>query len=302
MSNVVLLNGKEVSEKLINDYTYKVKYLYKNIPDINKRYPRLVVITVGQDEASKVYVRNKAKACEKCNITFDHIQIDNTDITVQQFKDILNTYNTNNTVDGILIQQPLPKQLQGIEQYINISKDVDGFTTYNIGSTLIPNNTSSIACTPLGILHILDKYNLSVEGKHVVIIGRSNIVGKPLIGLLLNRNATVTSCNTYTTSIKEITKTADILITAIGKAKCIDTSYINNKTQIIIDVGINRDDNNKLCGDVNTQQIIDYWNSLEDNITRYITPVPKGVGPMTVESLIHNIVSQYEFNIKYNLN
>ena len=143
---------------------------------------------------------------------------------------------------------------------------------------------------------MFEKYNIDLTGKHVAIIGRSNIVGKPLIGMLLNKNATVTSCNSYTNNIKDITKTADVLITAIGKAKLVDSSYIGKNTNVIIDVGINRDENNKLCGDVDFNDVLAYWEN--NNNDKYITPVPGGVGPMTVAMLIKNVYLSFEENNK----
>ena len=168
---------------------------------------------------------------------------------------------------------------------------MDGFTTYNLGNTLCntEGDKSLYACTSYGITKFFDAYNIDITGKTVCIIGRSNIVGKPLIGLLLNKNATVISCNSYTENLKELTKNSDIIISAIGKAKYINSDFINDRTYAIIDVGMNRNEEGKLCGDVDFEDICSKWKDLNDNSTRYITPVPGGVGPMTVASLIHNI-------------
>lgn len=295
---IVIMNGKELSEKLLQ------KSILVNSE--NYRKPSLYVITVGDDKASQVYVKNKKKACEENNIEYMQLKY-NEDISRVELVEIIQSLNEDNAVDGILVQQPVPHHLKGVEQYITSDKDVDGFTIENIGETLL--NTNSIneelehtlkltACTPNGIMSLLESYDVPLQGKHIVIIGRSNIVGKPLIGLLLQKNCTVTSCNSYTENIKELTQTADVIISAIGKPKQIDSSYLSPKCVCVIDVGMNRDEDNKLCGDCDFTDILDYWTSLEkDSIfnrpTRYITPVPGGVGPMTVTSLIQNINKAY---------
>ena len=286
---ITLIDGKKLSEE-------KLLECKSMIENINNRKPTLTVITVGDDMASKIYVRNKEKACEKCNINFRH-EIFPSDVTKETVVNKIKELNNNNEIDGIIVQLPIPKQLDGIEQEIDIKKDVDGFNIYNIGNTLFNNKNQFKLepCTPSGILYMFEKYNINLQGKHVVILGRSNIVGKPLIGMLLNKNATVTSCNSYTTNIKDITKTADIIISAIGKPKFVDSTFITDKTSVIIDVGINRDDNNKLCGDINFEDIISLWNNSENE--KFITPVPGGVGPMTVASLINNVVNCYKNNV-----
>ncbi len=283
---VNLIDGKELSKRLLDECKESLKNVNSN------RKPKLVVITVGDDDASKVYVRNKHRACENCNIDFENLKYDS-NISRDEIILEISKLNVDDTVDGVMVQFPIPDHLKGIEQHIIASKDVDGFTMYNMGNTLY-NSKEAIkleACTPHGIMYMLEKSNINLEGKHVVILGRSNIVGKPLIGLLLSKNATVTSCNSYTNNLQEITKTADILISAIGKAKYITKDFISEKTNVIIDVGMNRDDEGKLCGDVNFNEIVDYWNTLEG--TKFITPVPGGVGPMTVASLVNNVVKIY---------
>ena len=288
---VNLIDGKKLSQELLQESAEKVAELSEG-----KRKPMLVVITVGDDEASKVYVRNKSKACEKCGIDFRNERFSE-DISREEVVAKIKELNQDSTVDGLFVQLPVPKHLSGIEQEIDIKKDVDGFNIYNLGNTLYNSkeNLKLEACTPYGVMYMLEKYKIDIQGRHVVVLGRSNIVGKPLIGMLLAKNATVTSCNSYTNNMNEITKTADILISAIGQTKLIDSSYLSEKTQVIIDVGMNRDENGKLCGDVDFQDVTKYWeNSKED---KYITPVPGGVGPMTVASLIHNVVECYENNI-----
>ena len=284
MSNIILMDGKSLSESLISKYIY--------IENTNK--PKLVVITVGEDPASKIYINNKIKACKKCNIDIIHKEY-NLSISRNTLIRIIKNYNSDDSITGILIQQPLPKALQGIEQYVEPKKDVDGFTYENIGKSLYGNTDKDlIACTPKGIITLLDFYKVPLESKKVCILGRSNIVGKPLIGLLLARNCTVISCNSYTQDLYNHTLNADIIISAMGKPKFIGPEYIGRNCICLIDVGINRDESGNLCGDFNTESIIKAFKQYESNLKRYITPVPKGVGPMTIASLIQNI------NIAYN--
>jgi len=287
-----LVDGKKLSEEILLNIKEKIENFNKE-----KRRPTLVVITVGDDPASKVYVRNKQKACEKCKINFIN-EIFDESVSRKEVSEKIKELNENENVDGIILQLPVPKDICGVEQEISVRKDVDGFNIYNLGNALYGNKNEKKLepCTPLGIMYMLEKYNIELKGKHVVIIGRSNIVGKPLIGMLLNKDATVTSCNSHTVNIKEITSSADILITAIGKAKLVNSSYISDKTDVIIDVGINRDETGKICGDVDFEDITKSW----ENSTKqkYITPVPGGVGPMTVASLIKNVVMCYEKNKK----
>lgn len=291
MSNIVIMDGKKVSKEFLETQ--------KHI-DNTLRPPCLCIITVGEDDASKVYIRNKVRACEKCNINVIHSKFD-TSVSYSSLEFYIKELNSSPNVDGIIIQQPLPKHLKGIEQLVLSNKDVDGFTNYNLGYTLTNQNNGLQACTPQGILYLLKYYEIPLQGKHVVIIGRSNTVGKPLIGLLLQQNATVTSCNSYTDYLAEHTESADVLITAIGKPKYIDMAYLTDRCYCIIDVGMNRDENNKLCGDTNYNQITNIWKCWNDDITRYITPVPGGIGPMTVAMLIHNVNLAYHRNIQTQL-
>lgn len=296
MSKVTILDGSLVSEKLLQDDLKLLTNVYNSLGSM--RRPKLAVITIGNDDASKVYIRNKQSLCEKCNITFLHLEYNN-NASREEIEQIIERLNEDSQIDGILIQQPFPDHLKGVEQKVVYYKDVDGFTSRNIANTLLSDNNINnlYACTPWGILRLLDYYNIDLTGKNVVILGRSNIVGKPLIGLLLQRNATVISCNSYTENINELIEKADVLISAIGNPKFIKAKDITFRTQIIIDVGINRDTEGKLCGDVDYKDIVQYWNNVNDNIERYITPVPKGIGPMTVESLIHNIIIAYKNNL-----
>lgn len=287
MNILKILDGKKLADELLDTQHIELSP--------NVRRPYLVVITIGDNDASNVYVRNKRIACEKCDITFGH-KVFEESTSVEDVINYIKRLNTDKTVDGIIVQQPVPYQFKGIEQLVDPHKDVDGFTTQNIGG--IFNGTNYVpACTPNGIMQLLHYNDISVVGKHIVILGRSNIVGKPLIGMLLNANATVTSCNSHTKDLEQITKTADIIISAIGKPKFLNRKHITPKCECIIDVGINRDENNKICGDVNFNDIIDYWESLDDDTPRSITPVPGGVGPMTVYSLIKNVNTAYCENV-----
>lgn len=285
MNNIIIMNGKELSEKLLK------KHQLKEEP--NSRAPSLVVITIGDDKASELYVINKKKMCESLGITFIHEKFEENicrDVLLNKITEL----NLNKNIDGIIVQLPVPNHLKGIEQYIDYTKDVDGFTAHNLGNTFSKSENPLNACTPSGIITMLKHYNVPLKGKHVVILGRSNIVGKPLIGLLLNEDCTVTSCNSHTDNLKQLTQSADILISSIGKPKYVTSDYISPNCYCVIDVGINRDENGKICGDVDFEGIVEYWNMINSTSTKYITPVPGGIGPMTVYSLMQNVVVAYE--------
>ena len=290
-----ILDGKALASKIRQNIKEEVNKLTEL--DLT---PTLAVIQIGDDKASSIYVKNKSKACEEVGINFLDYKFakDTSYITLSM---LISDLNNDNEIDGILIQQPIPNHLKGIEQLISPTKDVDGFTYNNIGK-YVTNNSGFIPCTTLGILALLKEYNIEVEGKHIVIIGRSNIVGKPTLLNLLNNNATVTICHSKTKNLKDITLTADILITAIGKSNFIDSNYIKDDIEAIIDVGINRDKNNKITGDCDLNSIINRWifqeEEIGDNMTHYITPVPGGVGPLTIAFLLNNIVEAVK---QYNL-
>lgn len=294
---IKLLNGKVLSEKIYSNIKEEVDKL--------NRKPHLVVISVGNDSASQVYIRNKKKACEKVGMTFEHIQIDNSkfegmkETMMQVLAMQIQTLNEDEEVDGILIQKPmlgLEKDDENlITSLIDPMKDVDGFSPANI-SELYEGNNDMISCTPQGILSLLKEYEIKLEGKEVVIIGRSTIVGKPLALAMINENATVTVCHSKTKDLRKVTQRADILVSAIGKAKMIDSSYIGDNCKVIIDVGMNRDKNGKLCGDVDFDDIKN--SKFNTYYTTYITPVPGGVGPMTVASLIQNVIELSRFKKK----
>lgn len=229
--------------------------------------PTLAVIMIGNNAASKVYVKNKNKACEEVGIQYIEYNFDE-NIDEESVLNLINELNKDETINGILVQAPLPKHLneKKIFEAISPKKDVDGFSSANIGKLSLNEKDAIIPCTPAGIMKILDFYNIEIEGKNVVIVGRSNIVGKPMLQCMLERNATVTICHSKTKKLKNFTKKADILIVAIGKSKFIKKNMIK-KNCVIIDVGINRDENNKLSGDV------DFNNVLKK--CKMITPVPR---------------------------
>ena len=271
-----IIDGKELAKNIrlkLKDEVIELKNA-----DIN---PKLAVIMVGDDKASKVYVKNKSKACEDVGIEYEeYILPANT--KMEELLELIEKLNNDETVHGILVQSPLPQGLDANVAFRTISpkKDVDGFNPINVGKLSL-NQDCFVSCTPYGIIKMLEAYNIEIEGAHAVIIGRSNIVGKPLAQCLLNKNATVTICHSRTKNLKEITKQADILIAAIGKAKFVTEDMVKEGATVI-DVGINRMDDGKLLGDTDFENI-------KDKVS-YITPVPGGVGPMTIAMLMHNVV------------
>ena len=272
----IILDGKETAKKVRENLKSKVEELkQKNI------YPKLAVIMVGDDGASKIYVRNKSKACEELGIEYEEFLLgDNT--TQEQLLKLINELNERKDVHGILLQSPIPKHLDINEAFRTISpeKDVDGFNPVNVGKLVLGQDTF-ISCTPFGVIKLLEEYNITIEGKNAVVIGRSNIVGKPMLQCLLNKHATVTICHSKTENLKEVTKKADILVAAIGKANFVTKDMVK-KGAVVIDVGINRNEQGKVCGDVDFEEIQD--------LASYITPVPGGVGPMTIAMLMTNII------------
>lgn len=270
-----IINGKELAKHIRESLKEEVTEL-KNA----EIYPKLAVIMVGDDPASKVYVKNKSKACEDVGIEYEeHLLSSKT--TREELLELIEKLNNDETVHGILVQSPLPEGLDANEAFRTISpkKDVDGFHPINVGKLSL-NQDCFVSCTPYGIMKMLEHYNIPVEGANAVIIGRSNIVGKPLAKCLLNKNATVTVCHSKTKNLKEITKQADILIAAIGKPKFVTEDMVKQGATVI-DVGINRTEEG-LLGDT------DFENIKEK--AAYITPVPGGVGPMTIAMLMHNVV------------
>ena len=236
---------------------------------------------VGDDPASKVYVRNKSKACEDVGIEYEEFLL-GSNISQKELIDLIKSLNENKTVNGILLQSPIPSNLDINEAFRTIApeKDVDGFNPVNVGKLVLGQDTF-VSCTPYGIIKMFEEYNIDLNGKNVVILGRSNIVGKPLIHCCLNNNATVTSCHSKTQNLAQKAKEADILISAIGKANFVTADMVKENA-VVIDVGINRLKNGKITGDV------DFENVKEK--ASYITPVPGGVGPMTIAMLMNNII------------
>ncbi len=274
-----LIDGKLISSQIKDECKEKVASLKEKGIEVT-----LAVIQVGEDPASSVYVNNKKKACEYIGANSLSYNLPE-DSTQEELLKIIDDLNNDPKVDGILVQLPLPKHFDEDEviRRINPDKDVDGFHPINVGRLSI-GEKGFVSCTPAGIIELLKRSNVEIEGKECVIIGRSNIVGKPMSMLMLRENATVTVCHSRTKNLKEVTKRADILIVAIGKPKMIDASYVKDGA-VVIDVGIHRPDPNskKLCGDVDFESV--------EPVAGKITPVPGGVGPMTIAMLMSNLVN-----------
>lgn len=272
----IIIDGKELAKKI----RMNLKIEYQELKQKNIK-SKLVVIMVGDNSASKIYVKNKNKACEDVGIEYEEYLL-GMETSQKELIDLIEKLNEDKSVNAILLQSPIPSNLNINEAFTTISpeKDVDGFNTLNVGK-LVLNQDTFVPCTPYGIMKIFEEYNIDLSGKNVVILGRSNIVGKPLIHCCLNRNATVTTCHSKTQNIKEITLKADILISAIGKANFVTADMVKENA-VVIDVGINRLENGKITGDV------DFDNVKEK--ASYITPVPGGVGPMTIAMLMNNVI------------
>jgi methylenetetrahydrofolate dehydrogenase (NADP+)/methenyltetrahydrofolate cyclohydrolase len=277
-----IIDGKAISAQIKDECKEKVAKLKAEGKEVC-----LAVIQVGNDPASSVYVGNKKKACEYIGAKSLAYELKE-ETTNEELLELIDKLNNDDSVNGILVQLPLPKHLNEDEvlKRINPDKDVDGFHPVNVGRLSI-GEKGFVSCTPAGIIQLLKRSNVDIEGKECVVIGRSNIVGKPMAILMLRENATVTICHSRTKDLKEVTKRADILIVAIGKPKMIDASYVKEGA-VVIDVGIHRVDPNskKLCGDVD-------YDSVEP-IASKITPVPGGVGPMTIAMLMNNLVNSVE--------
>ena len=271
-----IIDGKALAKKIRLELKEKVKDLNnKNI------YPKLAVIMVGDDKASQVYVKNKSKACNEIGIDFEEFLLpSNTNMEI--LLNLIEVLNNREDISGILLQSPIPEPLNIREAFNKISykKDVDGFHPINVGKLAI-GEECFVSCTPLGVIKILDEYNIPIDGKNAVIIGRSNIVGKPLSQCLLNRNATITVCHSKTKNLEMICKNADILIAAVGRQKFVTENMVKDGA-IVMDVGIKRNEQGKLVGDVDFENV--------EKKASYITPVPGGVGPMTVAMLMNNVI------------
>ena len=272
----IIMDGKALAKKIRQELKIECDELKKK--GIN---PKLAVIMVGDNPASKVYVRNKSRACNEVGIEYTEYLL-NGNTTQEELESLIENLNKDKTVNGILLQSPLPEHLDINKAFKEIAylKDVDGFTPVSVGKLCIGDDTF-VSCTPLGIIRMIEEYNIDISGKNVVILGRSNIVGRPLIQCCLQKNATVTVCHSKTKDIKEHTKMADILISAIGKSKFVTSDMVKDGA-VIIDVGINRDENGKLAGDVDFENV--------ERKASYITPVPGGVGPMTIAMLMNNVI------------
>ena len=242
---------------------------------------KLAVIMVGDDKASQIYVKNKSKACQEIGIKFEEYFLGN-DIKQEELIELIQKLNLDKSINGILLQSPIPKSLDINEAFRIIlpEKDVDGFNPINVGKLCL-NQETFVSCTPYGIMKMFEEYDIDLTGKNVTILGRSNIVGKPLIQCCFNKNATVTVCHSKTKDLKEHTKNADIVISAIGKAKFVTADMIKDGA-VVIDVGINRDESGKIVGDVDFEKV--------SSKASYITPVPGGVGPMTIAMLMNNVI------------
>lgn len=274
MANVI--DGKQISKDIKEELKEEVASLAAQ-----GRKCCLAVIQVGNDPASSVYVGNKKKACAYVGIESLAYELPE-ETTEEELLTIIDKLNKDANVHGILCQLPLPKHINEdhVIKAIFPKKDVDGFHPQNVGALVI-GEKGFVSCTPAGIIQLLKRSNIEMDGKHCVVVGRSNIVGKPMSLLMLRENATVTICHSHTKNLKEICKEADILIVAIGKPQFIDKEYVKDGA-VVIDVGIHRDENNKLCGDVKYDEV--------EPVASYITPVPGGVGPMTIAMLMHNCV------------
>lgn len=271
-----IIDGKQISKDIKEELKQEVTELASQ-----GRKCCLAVIQVGNDPASSVYVGNKKKACAYIGIESLAYELPE-ETTEEELLALIEKLNADPQVHGILCQLPLPKHINEdkVVKAISPKKDVDGFHPQNVGALVI-GEQGFVSCTPAGIIQLLKRSNIEIEGKHCVVIGRSNIVGKPMSLLMLRENATVTICHSRTKNIKEICREADILIVAIGKPQFIGADYIKDGA-VVIDVGIHRDENNKLCGDVKYDEV--------EPKASYITPVPGGVGPMTIAMLMHNCV------------
>jgi len=275
-----VIDGKKISQEIKDELKEKAAAMAKE-----GKKAALAVIQVGNDPASSVYVRNKKKACEYIGIESLSYELPE-ETTEEELVALIEKLNADAGVNGILVQLPLPKHIneEKIIQTISPDKDVDGFHMQNVGA-LCTGGKGYVSCTPLGIITLLKRSGIEIAGKRCVVMGRSNIVGKPMAMLLLRENGTVTICHSKTQDMKEITRQADILVVAIGKPKFVDETYVKEGA-VVIDVGIHRNAENKLCGDVDFDKVAPH--------TSAITPVPGGVGPMTIAMLMNNCVSSVE--------
>ena len=281
---MTIIDGKALSEKVLKEIEKEHSELEKKVG----RKAGLAVIIVGENPASQIYVRNKIRACEKVGFHSETIRLDE-NITEENLLLEIEKLNNNSNIDGILVQLPIPKHIDGLKiiNAISAEKDVDGFHTTNIGKMMIGDETGFLPCTPAGIVHMFEEYNIDLEGKDVLVIGQSNIVGKPMTLLLIKKRATVQVCNSKTKNLSEKLQKADVVVAAAGSPKLVKASDVKEDV-VVIDVGINRVDG-KLCGDVDFEEV--------SKKASFITPVPGGVGPMTIAMLIKNTFKSYKQKI-----
>lgn len=273
-----LLDGKALAEKMQQEMKVRVEQLAeKGI------VPGLTVVLVGEDKASQVYVRNKEKKANKLGFNSEVIRLPET-ISEEELLEVVERLNADEKIHGILVQLPLPKHIdeQRVLRAIAYQKDVDGFHPMNMGNFLL-GNPATLPCTPLGIIRLLKEHNVELEGKQALVIGRSNIVGKPMALMLMQENATVTVAHSRTRNLKELAQQADILVAAIGRGHMITADYLKPGA-VVVDVGMNRDENGKLIGDVDTEGA--------QGIASFISPVPGGVGPMTITMLLEQTIEK----------
>ena len=281
---MTIIDGKALSEKVLKEIEKEHSELEKKVG----RKAGLAVIIVGENPASQIYVRNKIRACEKVGFHSETIRLDE-NITEENLLLEIEKLNNNSNIDGILVQLPIPKHIDGLKiiNAISAEKDVDGFHTTNIGKMMIGDETGFLPCTPAGVVHMFEEYNIELEGKDVLVIGQSNIVGKPMTLLLIKKRATVQVCNSKTKNLSEKLQKADVVVAAAGSPKLIKATDVKEDV-VVIDVGINRVDG-KLCGDVDFEEV--------SKKASFITPVPGGVGPMTIAMLIKNTFKSYKQKI-----
>lgn len=278
MTKATIINGRILADQVIED----LKGIISNLK--SRRPPGLATVLVGHDKASTIYVANKRKRALEIGIKSFHQDLDD-NCSEALLLEVIAKLNDDPAVDGILVQLPLPKHLdeQRIITFIDPNKDVDGIHPLNLGY-LLCGRPHTVACTPLGVMHLIHSSGISLKGKHAVVVGRSNIVGKPMAHLLLQEDATVSICHSHTQNLADVTKQADVLVAAVGRPKLIKRHHVKPGA-LVVDVGINRDENNKLCGDVDFNDVV--------NVASYITPVPGGVGPLTIAMLLKNTVANY---------
>ena len=278
---MTIIDGKALSDKILKEIENEHSELQAKVG----RKAGLAVIIVGENPASQIYVRNKIRACERVGFHSETIRLDE-HITEENLLLEIEKLNNDSNIDGILVQLPIPKHIDGLKiiNAISAEKDVDGFHTTNIGKMMIGDETGFLPCTPAGVIQMFEEYNIDLEGKDVLVIGQSNIVGKPMTLLLINKRATVQVCNSKTKNLPEKLQKADVVVAAAGSPKLVKGSDVKEGV-VVIDIGINRV-NGKICGDVDFEEV--------SQKASYITPVPGGVGPMTIAMLIKNTFKSYK--------